>query len=177
MAIKFNITAKLLMAAVVCTISACSSSKPTAVAAPQREKDAPAQARYLPKARAYRTSAPCSNLVFVNVADNGTLLSYPDPADITDAARPVELADGWLLDRRGITPNSVFTNITFNEYAAHPSAPSPDELLKSLNRGIRVLEIIELPMRVGEADAANANAAISAGNYTVVYETPRITPQ
>ena len=45
---------------------------------------------------------------------------------------PVEIDDGYLWDRRGISANSAFTDYTYEQYAALQSAPSTDELMSHI---------------------------------------------
>lgn len=124
-----------------------------------------------PKAVAYRMSGDYADNVPVTLAPNGTIISYPAPGDLTDRSAPILLGDGWWLDRRGISANSVFTRYTYSEYRALPAAPTPAELKASVIPGARVTVTLQLPMTVAEAtaDTAAANAAISR-------LTPRFIP-
>lgn len=116
-----------------------------------------------PKAVAYRMSGDYADNVPVTLAADGAIISYPAPGDLTDRSAPLPLADGWWLDRRGISANSVFTRYTYSEYRALPAAPTPAELKASLIPGARVTATLQLPMTVAEAtaDTAAANAALS----------------
>lgn len=116
-----------------------------------------------PKAVAYRMSGDYADNVPVTLAADGTIISYPAPGDLTDRSAPLPLADGWWLDRRGISANSVFTRYTYSKYRALPAAPPPDELKASVIPGARVTVTLQLPMTVAEAtaDTAAANAALS----------------
>lgn len=116
-----------------------------------------------PKAVAYRMSGDYADNVPVTLAADGAIISYPAPGDITDRSAPLPLADGWWLDRRGISANSVFTRYTYSEYRALPAAPTPAELKASVIPGARVTATLQLPMTVAEAtaDTAAANAALS----------------
>lgn len=82
----------------------------------------------LPSQRVYRMRGDYANLVPVTLDQNGNIISYPDPIDVSDSAKPVNLGDGWFLDRRGVGPNSAFTNYTYDEYHALKHVPSLDEL-------------------------------------------------
>lgn len=64
--------------------------------------------------------------------DKKSVVSYPAPGDVFyngDLAYPVKLEDGFLLDRRGITPQSGFLSWTYYEYSRFEKTPSPQELL------------------------------------------------
>lgn len=116
-----------------------------------------------PQAVAYRMSGDYSDNVPVTLAADGAIISYPAPGDLTDLSAPLPLADGWWLDRRGISANSAFTRYTYSEYRALPAAPTPAELKASVIPGARVTATLQLPMTVPEAtaDTAAVNAAIS----------------
>src|SRR5690606_24238560 len=67
--------------------------------------------------------------------DGTAIAAYPHPKDLRTPdglATPVELADGWLLDRRGIGLHSAFLRMTYAEYAALDATPT----LADLNEGI-----------------------------------------
>ncbi len=116
--------------------------------------------RVMPKARIYKTSAPSDSLVPVTVS-HGAVSSYPAPSDLGQL--PVRLADGWLLDLRGISAQSVFTTYTYDVYRSLPSAPSPSELLRAVNPSVSVTEIVELPFFSGDVTVEKADSLINAG--------------
>ena len=84
----------------------------------------------------YKTKADYSKNVPVTLsADKSHIVSYPAPQDLYfrgQLAYPIALAKGFLLDNRGISVNSAFISLTYEEYAKLPSAPSPDELYKMI---------------------------------------------
>ena len=127
----------------------------------------------MPNARIYRTSTDVDALVPVTVNPvSGKLVSYPAPTDITGASMPVVLKDGWLLDRRGIGPDTRFINYTYSQYHDLTEAPSPERLLASIVPDARVTEIVELPYKTGEVTPAMADSLISAGlpGCNIVFE-------
>lgn len=127
----------------------------------------------LPQARIYRTSVDVDAMVPVTVNPvDGSLISYPAPTDITGASMPVVLHDGWLLDRRGISPDTRFTSYTYSRYHDLTSAPTPEQLKASIVPDARVTEIVSLPYKVGEVTPAMADSLISAGlpGCTVTYK-------
>jgi hypothetical protein len=118
----------------------------------------------LPQARIYRTSIDVDAYVPVTVNPvDGKLVSYPAPTDITGASMPVVLKDGWLLDRRGISPNTRFINYTYSKYHDLSEAPSPAELQSAIIPDARVTEIVELPYKIGEVTPAMADSIIADG--------------
>lgn len=106
----------------------------------------------LPKAIVYKTNGDFLHNVPITLsADRKEIISYPAPSDISEASLPVQLDEGYLLDRRGIGPNTAFTVYTYKEYSELKSAPSLKELKKAVIGGAEVIEIIALPMSVGNA--------------------------
>lgn len=119
----------------------------------------PSSVNMIPKAKIYRTNLPSDSLVPITVSPNGQFVtSFPAKSDLVNP--PVHLVDGWLLDRRGIQPSSVFTRFT---YADYETPADPNSLLRELNRSVRVTEIVELPMPYGEVTPAIADSLIRAG--------------
>lgn len=128
----------------------------------------------LPSAMLYKTSGDYRFNVPVTFNDARTaLVSFPAPGDITMSQAPVPMAGGYLLDRRGIGPNTAFTSYTYEQYAKLPSAPSPSELMRAVIPGARITEIVALPMTMSKAaaDTAAVNKLIIDGlpGCTVVY--------
>lgn len=63
------------------------------------------------------------------------ITSYPAPTDLYyegELALPVKLKEGFLLDRRGISVNTVFTSYTYEEYSKLESAPPIGELMERI---------------------------------------------
>ena len=107
---------------------------------------------YLPNATAFRMSGNYANNVAITLTDDGQLLYFPDPTDITADSEPVSLGEGWWLNNQGLGPNSVFTHYTFAEYASLPEVPSPEQLKLSVIPGAKVTDFMELPIKIGEAN-------------------------
>ncbi len=84
----------------------------------------------------YKTSADYNNKVPITLNEEGDqVMSFPAPTDLYTngvLALPVKLKNGYLLDKRGIHPNSAFTSFTYEEYRNLHTAPSPTELLNSV---------------------------------------------
>jgi hypothetical protein len=86
------------------------------------------------------------------------------------------LANGYWLDRRGVSELTAFTSYTYEEYAALAAVPSADELKAHIIPGAMVTEVILLPMRpnVAAKDTAAVNAIIREGlpQCEVKYQLP-----
>lgn len=123
-----------------------------------------------PKAVVYRTSGDCPELVPVTLTASGSgLLSYPSPTDLTSGSEPVALAEGWWLDRRGISATSRFTTYTYSDYRAMKAAPTPEEILSHLNSDCVITEIRQLPMSLSEAlsDTSAVNRILRADGGSI----------
>ena len=87
-----------------------------------------------PHAIVYKTKADYSKYVPVTLSeDKSHIVSYPAPQDVFyegKLAIPTQLHHGYLLDNRGVTVNSCFIKITYEEYSKLPQSPSPDDLYK-----------------------------------------------
>lgn len=149
-----------------------SDQAPAVPSAPIRLLGGPGLAS-LPQAQIYRTSEDVDALVPVQINPvSGELISFPAPTDITGASMPVVLHDGWLLDRRGISPDTRFISYTYSRYHSLTEAPSPAEIKAAIVPDARVTEIVTLPYKVGEVTPAMADSLINAGmpGCTVTYK-------
>lgn len=124
------ITSAALIAAAAMLCQGCGSSRSTAqpaiAGADMIQADIPVAGSQavMPKARIYRTNGDYRDKVPVNLdAARSTVVSYPAPTDLT--ALPVQLADGYLLDLRGIGPNTAFTSYTYAEILCHEGRTDP----------------------------------------------------
>lgn len=95
---------------------------------------------YIPKPTAFKMSGDYSNNVAITLDANGNVIYFPAPSDITPESRPVSLGDGWWLNRQGISPSSVFTRYTFEEYSKLQTVPTIKELKAAIIPGARVTE-------------------------------------
>lgn len=107
------------------------------------------------KATAFRMSGDYADHVAVTVGPDGRLTYFPAPTDLSENSRPVEIGDGWWLNRQGLGASSVFTKWTFNEYRALKSVPSPEEIRQAIIPGAEVTSFITLPVTASEAATMN----------------------
>lgn len=116
----------------------------------------------MPKAVIYRTSRPAAELVPVQLSASGALISFPAPGDLTAESTPLALADGWWLDRRGVSLNTAFTRWSYGEYRAMKQAPTPGQIMQAIVPDIKVTECRTLDLTPGAAaaDTAAVNAFI-----------------
>lgn len=84
----------------------------------------------------YKTTANFNQNTPISLSQDGTVVQgYPSPSDLknSDGLRlPVELKNGYLLDKRGIGPDVAFIRLTYSEYSQLKRAPEPDQLLKMI---------------------------------------------
>lgn len=108
-----------------------------------------------PSAIVYRTSRDYSRNVAVTLdATRTRIASYPDPADVRNgSATPLNLGNGYWLDRRGIGPSTAFLDITYDEYAALTKAPSPDSLISHVIDSAPFTDMYILPITAAKAAA------------------------
>ena len=89
-----------------------------------------------PKVIVYKTRKDYTRNVPVTLsADRKQIVSYPSIQDVKIGNRytyPTRLANGWLLDNRGISRYVAFLTYTYEEYAALPATPAPSELMEQI---------------------------------------------
>lgn len=107
--------------------------------------------RTMPKASLFRMTGDYARNVAVTLNADGSLAYYPAPGDITSVSAPVEVGDGWWLNRQGLGPNSVFTDWTFEQYRALKATPPQSEIKAHIIPGARVSEFKQLPITASEA--------------------------
>lgn len=157
--------------AIILTAAMMTACKPAAKV--QTEQPANGQ-QYIPQAVIYQMNGAWQEFVPVTLDASGrALANYPAVSDISANQRPIELANGWWLDCRGISPSTAFTGYTYSRYAALPDTPAPKTLLGSLIPNAKVTRIVKLPMTLSQArgDINAVNALIRKGlpGCTVVF--------
>ncbi len=168
----------LIILAIILTLGGCKSKKTVAEGEALTEETVMAKpleapilvpggvASALPSAIVYKTVSDFFDNVPVALSHDGnSLVSYPDPADITPDQMPLLLHDGYLLDRRGIGNNVAFTSYSYEEYADLKSVPTQSELMRSIVCKAPLMAMYRLPITAHEAavDTAAVNKLIRAG--------------
>lgn len=106
----------------------------------------------LPCAVVYKMNGDYADCVPVTVSPDGnTIVSYPAPSDLTSESTPLPVADGYLLDRRGVNVNTRFLRLTYNQYRALPQAPSLDQIKADIIPDARVIDLHRLPISLNQA--------------------------
>ncbi|MDD3079147.1 MAG: hypothetical protein PHH37_08590 [Paludibacter sp.] len=84
----------------------------------------------------YKTIGDYNDLVPVTMNTEKTkIVSYPAPLDLTyegKLSKPTKLKNGYLLDNRGISVNTVFLKYTYEEYSKMNEAPTLENMMKNI---------------------------------------------
>lgn len=114
------------------TIVSCRSSKTSKSVNPEDKPQMVAS----PQVIIYKTRGDYFLHVPVTLSeDRKSLAAYPAPQDVFykgDLAYPVRLENGYLLDRRGISPSSAFIKLTYYEYSRLENTPRAEEIIKMI---------------------------------------------
>lgn len=108
----------------------------------------------------YRTRSDYSHLVPVALdAEHNNIVNYPDPVDVGAYSVPLQLNEGYLFDRRGISVNTAFTSYTYDDYHALSRVPSLEELSARIVERQPLLELWDCTQRYYqlETDLAVSN--------------------
>jgi hypothetical protein len=107
----------------------------------------------------YKTKADYSKYVTVTLnAGKSAIVAYPAPKDVFyngKIAYPTHLANGYWLDNRGITANSVFISITYDDYAKLSEAPKLKDMMDLIIDKDPFTEIYNLGDRQKYTDEVN----------------------
>jgi len=87
----------------------------------------------LPPIVVYKTTKDYSKNVAITLSDDKkTIVSYPATSDVSARSYPTALRKGYWLDNRGISPNTAFLSITYEEYAKLKKTPGTEELYQMI---------------------------------------------
>lgn len=119
-----------------------------------------------PQVMVYKTKADYFNKVPVLLSeDHQSILSYPDPKDLLQNGQlllPTRLAEGYLLDNKGIGVHTAFLDLSYREYAALISAPKPTDLWERIIDKDPFTELYECGPRSGYKRAWALNKLIKS---------------
>lgn len=84
----------------------------------------------------YKTNSDYADLVPIGLNASKTRVeSFPAPSDLYRSgklAKPIDMGNGYLLDRQGISVNSVFLNISYEEYKRLRNTPNPSWFMDNI---------------------------------------------
>ena len=114
----------------------------------------------------YKTNGDFYKNVPIIMNDNKTdIISYPDIKDVYykgQLAYPTKLANGYLLDNRGISKNVVFLKYTYEEYSNLKETPDKETLLKNIIEKNPLTELYSCD-RISKTDIEGMNNLINKG--------------
>lgn len=116
----------------------------------------------------YKTRGDYKNLVPITLTpDKQHVVARPAPSDLLigdGLSTPIELADGYLLDRRGVGPTSAFVSYTYEQYFAIKGIPSEHDLLNRIVDADPFTEMYRCDRsRCNPHDVSSMNAYIKSG--------------
>jgi hypothetical protein len=99
----------------------------------------------------YKTKKDYRKNVPVKMNDEKTkIVAYPSPKDLfykDKLAFPIALKNGYLLDNRGVSKNSVFIDMTYGDYSKLDQAPLLSDMLNMVIDKNPFIEIYSLGSR------------------------------
>ena len=109
-----------------------------------------------PSLLVYKTSGEYnSNVPVILSEDKSEITSYPDIKDVYyqgALAYPTMVADGYLIDNRGIGKNVAFISHTYEAYSQLKETPSAEELYSMIIDKDPLLELYDLGPRIKYKD-------------------------
>jgi hypothetical protein len=112
----------------------------------------------------YKTKADYSSNIPITLNDTkDKIVSYPSILDVYINGKPAlpdKLNNGFLLDNIGISPNTVYTSYTYQEYSQLNEVPSIEQLMKSIIDYDPILEMYNCGKRVDYKTSKGINILI-----------------
>ena len=90
--------------------------------------------------------------------DKSRIIGYPAKSDIQNGETlpyPIILNDGYFLDNRGISKNSAFLDLTYEQYLKLDSLPSVKEMYKWISNKDPLISIYDCGSRKVITDVEN----------------------
>lgn len=114
----------------------------------------------------YKTNGDFSKNVPIMLSDDKTdIMSFPDITDVYYAGKlayPTQLANGYLLDNRGVSKNVAFLSYTYEEYSKLAATPSKEELMGKIISKNPLVELYKCD-KLPKNDIQKLNEYIKAG--------------
>jgi hypothetical protein len=119
----------------------------------------------------YKTKGDYYNLVPVQLTEDKTgIVSYPAVSDLRRGGEftyPIKLADGYLLDRRGIGPNTAFLELSYESFFEIGGAPPTSDLKGLVHDDDPFLELYSCLTRIEESAVIEyVNGLIQSGELS-----------
>jgi hypothetical protein len=127
-----------------------------------------------PPAVVYKTKKDYAKNVPVTLSEDGSsVVSYPAQSDIRKGdsfAYPTELSEGYLLDNRGISPNTAFLRFTYEDYYNMDNIPTAERLMDYIMDDAPFSEYYEVGLRGDYENIEKAMNEIIEGNKLKKYK-------
>lgn len=127
-----------------------------------------------PPAVIYKTRKDYSHNVPVTLSEDGSrVVSYPAQSDIRKGntfTYPTELSDGFLLDNRGISPNTAFLRFTYDDYYNMDNVPTAERMMNYILDKDPITEYYEIGRRGDYEDIEKAMNEIIESNKLKKYK-------
>ena len=94
------------------------------------------------------------------------IVGFPAPSDLIindELQTPIALDNGFYYDRRGVSINTVFLNMTYVDYSKLTKAPSVKEMLKMIKDTNPIAELYYCYGLKQNSTTEEMNALIKAG--------------
>jgi hypothetical protein len=94
------------------------------------------------------------------------ITGFPAPEDLIingELQTPIKLNDGFYYDRRGVSSNTVFIEMTFEQYSKLKTAPSTSELKQMIIDKNPIIELYNCPSLSQNSDIKTINRLIQEG--------------
>ena len=114
----------------------------------------------------YKTKNDYSQNIPVQMNKEKTkIVGFPAPSDILidgELQTPLKLDKDYLYDRRGISFNTVFLNITYKEYSKLKKSPSTSEMMQMIIDKNPIIEMYSCPDLKPKSDIETINQLIKS---------------
>ena len=134
----------------------CKKSETTVDTQKQQKIDNPVVGDASPPLMVYKTVKNYNkNVPVILTEDKTAISSYPDVKDIYykgEFSYPTEVADGYLIDNRGINKNVAFIDLTYEAYSKFSETPSAEALYSMILGKDPLLELYDLQKFSGRSE-------------------------
>ena len=115
----------------------------------------------------YKTKKDYSQNVTIQMNKEKTKITgFPAPSDIQingELQTPIPLDKGFLYDRRGVSINTVFISMTYQEYSKLKKAPPANELMSIIIDKNPMVELYYCPSLKQNSKIETMNALVNSG--------------
>ena len=126
-----------------------------------------------PHVKVYKTKSDYNDLVPVTLSEDGnSLVSYPHQSDLMrggELRTPTKLKKGYLLDNRGIGPQTAFLDMTYRSFTVQKASPDAERIMKLIKEKNPMLELYDCGLESSYTDKiSQLNQLIEDGDLNTV---------